>query len=134
MKSTAMIVQRDPLLSQDLQEAFGELGIEVVAVSRDADAAARDAVTHLQPRYIVLDAGLVAGGDGLTLAHYARHHLPEVKLILVTGSEDEDAVKGLRAAAPLGVLRKPVLSVELERLIMNDWKGPPAEAGALARK
>ena len=115
------------LLADDhrlLREAFAQLlqpRCEVVGAVADGRAVL-DAATRLRPDIVVLDIAMPLL-NGLDAARHLRQHMPEVKVIFLTVSEDPDlAAEAFRAGAS-GYLLKNSAASELLRAIEEVSQG-----------
>jgi DNA-binding NarL/FixJ family response regulator len=115
------------LLADDhrlLREAFAQLlqpRCEVVGAVADGRAVL-DAATRLRPDIVVLDIAMPLL-NGLDAARHLRQHMPEVKVIFLTVSEDPDlAAEAFRAGAS-GFLLKNSAASELLQAIEEVFQG-----------
>ena len=110
-----IIADDDPLARRVVKDALQAAGITVVAEA----AGGREAIelsVYYTPDVLLLDV-LMPGIDGLEATRTIHASHPEVRIVLLTASEDEDlGLLGLRAGA-VGFLRKSVDPETLPRIV-----------------
>lgn len=93
-----IVVDDDDVLRGRLRQALQDAGLVVIA---DADNG-RDAIdlaAHFRPDVVVMDV-VMANVDGLSATRAIAQRAPDVRVLLLTGSEDvEIGMVGLRAGA-----------------------------------
>jgi DNA-binding NarL/FixJ family response regulator len=100
-----MLVDDHEMVAQSLRMILEqEVGIEVVAVATSV-ADAFDAVALHHPDVILMDYYL-PDGDGVTLATQIKAIDPGIKIILLTGSDDPQALQRAVQAGCVGYLDK----------------------------
>jgi DNA-binding NarL/FixJ family response regulator len=100
-----MLVDDHDMVAQSLRVILEqEADIDVVAVSNSVAAAVADAATA-RPDVILMDYYL-PDGDGVTATARIMHSHPEIKVILLTGSDDPHALQRAVDAGCLGYLDK----------------------------
>ena len=100
-----MLVDDHNMVAQSLRLTLEHEGdIEVVAVANSV-VDALDAAVRLKPDVIVMDYYL-PDGDGVTAAARIKADQPSVKIILLTGSDDPDALQRAVDVGCLGYLDK----------------------------
>jgi DNA-binding NarL/FixJ family response regulator len=100
-----MLVDDHHMLAQSLRIILDqEDDFEVVAVSSSVAAAIADA-SAFQPDLILMDYYL-PDGDGVTATARIRQEHPEIKVILLTGSDDPQALQRAVDVGCLGYLDK----------------------------
>jgi DNA-binding NarL/FixJ family response regulator len=115
-----LIAAADPLVRRALQTILNGAGFEIVAETASAQTALAGVREH-DPHVALIDV-ILEEGDGLETAEQIVRNSPEVRVIVLSASDDDTkAVKALRAGAR-GYLRK---DIELEAL-------PRAVNGVLA--
>jgi DNA-binding NarL/FixJ family response regulator len=106
-----IIADDDPLVRRLVREALQESGVVVVADASDGREAV-ELVRHYKPDFVVMDAVMPAM-DGIEATRRISALAPGTRVVLLTGSEDDDlGIVGLRAGA-VGYLTKdlPVESI-----------------------
>ena len=86
--------------------------IELVGFAEDGETAIEQ-VKATQPNVVLLDIKL-PGVNGLTVADRINTEFPQVKVIMLSSSEDEDYVRKAMSSSARGYLLKNVSSEELE--------------------
>ena len=107
-----MLVDDHDMLAQSLRMILEqEDDIEVVAVSNSVAAAIADA-SAAQPDVILMDYYL-PDGDGVAATARIRQEHPEIKVVLLTGSDDPQALQRAVDVGCLGYLDKTAPLEEL---------------------
>jgi DNA-binding NarL/FixJ family response regulator len=128
-----MLVEDHDMVAQSLRMILErEPDIEVVAVSKSvADAVTDASVVH--PEVILMDYHL-PDGDGVTATVRIKRDHPEIKVILLTGSDDPQALQRAVDAGCLGYLGKTASLDELATAVRTAAGGHAAiSARDLAR-
>lgn len=93
-----VIADDDPPIRVEIRAALQEDGIVVIAEA----ASGRDAIDlalHFRPDLVLMDV-IMIGMDGITATRAIAERAPEVHVLLLTSSEDEElGLLGLRAGA-----------------------------------
>ena len=110
-----LIVEDEPLITEDLRGHLEEMEYEVCAVCDNAlDAMAEMAVE--KPDLVLLDINLGDGADGVQLAERmnAKHPVP---FIFVTSHADTATLERVKAVRPAGFILKPFDELRLRAQI-----------------
>jgi DNA-binding NarL/FixJ family response regulator len=127
-----LLVDDHALLLEGLQNLLEAHGIEVAGVARDGREAATQAKV-LRPDVILMDVRMPVC-DGLTATRIIKAEMPEIKIvILTTSTEDQDLFEAVKSGA-CGYLLK---SMDADGLVeaLNDLEQdiPPFAPGLAAR-
>ncbi len=124
-----MIVEDDPLLSQDMADAIRAAGAKKVKTLSSV-AAALTAFEKFQPAVLVLDVNLADRGDGWALAELAIQLSPKrPAIVFSTGSPESIPTR----IADMGtLLSKPFPMAVLVKAI-EDQLAPPGLMARLMR-
>ncbi|MDO8748297.1 MAG: response regulator [Candidatus Omnitrophota bacterium] len=95
---------------------FGRREIEVLAVS-NAEEAIKMVVSE-RPKAILLDIKL-EGMDGIETLRRIKELDKQVKVIMVTGREDDEAKQETKRLGAYGFIHKPIELDEVEKLVMK---------------
>jgi DNA-binding NarL/FixJ family response regulator len=95
----------------------GEAGIEVVGSAADGEEALRLA-GELRPRVVLMDISMPVL-DGFEATERIRAELPEVSVLMVTGSAADADVRRAREAGAAGYVTKDRIAEELVRSIRD---------------
>ena len=95
---------------------FGRREIEVLAVS-NAEEAIKMVVSQ-RPKAILLDIKL-EGMDGIETLRRIKELDKQVKVIMVTGREDDQAKQETKKLGAYGFIHKPIELDEVEKLVMK---------------
>ena len=110
-----LIVEDEPLITEDMRGHLEEMEYEVCAVCDNAlDAMAEMAVE--KPDLVLLDINLGDGADGVQLAERmnAKHPVP---FIFVTSHADTATLERVKAVRPAGFILKPFDELRLRAQI-----------------
>jgi DNA-binding NarL/FixJ family response regulator len=119
------IVDDHPMVRMGLTAAINEMAaIELVGEAERADQV-RDLVTEQSPDVLLLDVRL-PDGTGLDVVRWLAEHCPDVKVIMLTMSEDFDTATTALSDGARGYLVKGVGPERLEHSIRA------VHAGAIA--
>jgi len=124
-RSTALrilIVEDEVLIALDYMLALESFGFEVCAVAGTGAEALMHAEAHW-PDAILMDVNIRGDMDGIEAAHRIRDAGIRSSIIFVTAFGDLETVARMKAFAPHGYLRKPVMPEDLERAIIRALKG-----------
>lgn len=127
------IIDADPLFRQGVAATFGaDLRFCVVATGAN-DLDAIEIARARQPDIMLVDR--TAPGCGLTLVAQLKQIRPEVKIVLLTGSENEDHISEAFRAGAHGYVLKRVSGPDLSRTLLAIHAGedyvPPGLAARL---
>jgi YesN/AraC family two-component response regulator len=95
--------------------------IQIVDDAKDGNSAL-DKIALLQPDIVLLDIDM-PGVDGLTVADKINHQFPQVKIIMLSGHDDENYVRKSTQLGAKGYLLKSASSQELEWSIKLVYQG-----------
>jgi DNA-binding response OmpR family regulator len=103
----ALIVEDEPLIALDLQEAMLALGFYVCGVARTQERA-RSLADSEHPDVVLMDVSLEGGREGIEAARWLREAYG-LEVIFVTGSTDRPTLDQIHEQVPgAQVLPKPV--------------------------
>jgi DNA-binding NarL/FixJ family response regulator len=127
-----LIADDHPLFRDGLRSLLEARGIDVVGEAKNG----REAVEHvrrLHPTVVLMDLNMPEV-DGLTATRVLSAEHPEVKVIILTASEDDaDLFEAIKSGA-YGYIFKNLDSDEFFRLLDGVARGEPALTPGLARK
>ncbi|MFI4932649.1 MAG: response regulator, partial [Burkholderiales bacterium] len=127
-----MIVEDDPLLRENLRVLLGgEPGLAVVACCDSAEAAL-EALAAARPDTMLSDLGL-PGMSGLELIGRAKERAPELDILVLTISEDRDAVFAALRAGACGYIVKGASPRELVEALVEVAQGGAPMSPKIAR-
>ena len=138
MEHISLLIVDDHELVRTRLKATIELedGIEVVGEAADAQAAVDQAIAH-QPTVVLMDVRL-GEIDGIEACRRIRETLPDVAVVMLTSSGDEDTVVSSVLVGAVGYLLKNVRREELLKAIRAAANGeslldPSVTRGVLDR-
>ena len=100
-----MVVDDHPIMRDGLRHALEASGrFEVVGQAEDGEEAVRT-VEGLGPDVIVMDV-MMPGKDGIDACREIMERLPDTRVLMLTASNEEDAVVEAVAAGATGYLQK----------------------------
>ena len=128
-----VLVADDHTLFRDgLRSLLEARRVDVVGEARNGREAV-DETRRLQPDVVLMDLDMPEL-DGLAATRLISAHQPEVKVVILTASEeDADLFEAIKSGAQ-GYLFKNLAADELFRLLEGVGRGEPALTPALARK
>src|SRR5919204_610255 len=127
-----LIADDHPLFRDGLRSLLEARGIEVVGEARNGREAV-DLARRLRPDVTLMDLSMPEMG-GLDATRLISAEQPEVKVVILTASEDDaDLFEAIKSGAQ-GYLFKNLASDEFFRLLDGVERGEPALSPALARK
>lgn len=100
-----LVVEDEYFAGLEIEAALAEAGYDVVGVARSAAEAIRIARSS-NPRLVLMDVRLAAGGDGIDAA-CEIFNAHGVRSIFATAQHDPATQARAQAAAPIGWLFKP---------------------------
>jgi NarL family two-component system response regulator LiaR len=125
-----VIADDDPLARRMVRDALQSAGVAVIGEAADGREAVELAL-HYRPDVVLMDV-LMPGIDGITAAGQIRDQAPEVRIVMLTTSDDHElALMGLRAGAS-GYLTKDVDVVRLPGILAGVSAGDAALAPRIA--
>ena len=128
-----LIIADDHVLFRDsLKSLLETRGFEVLGVAGDGKEAVETA-RRLRPDVVLMDLSMPEMG-GLEATRHLSTELPEVKVVILTASnEDEDLFRAIKAGAE-GYLLKDLQADRFFALLEGVGRGEPALTPLLARK
>jgi two-component system nitrate/nitrite response regulator NarL len=115
-----------------LRAALQDAGLVVIAEA-DNGRDAIDLALHFRPDVVLMDF-VIPGVDGITATRSIAERAPEVAILLLTSSADEDlGLLGLKAGA-IGHLVKGISMAELIGAVRRVAAGEPVLMPAVARR
>ena len=117
-----MVVDDHPIMRNGLRDALEASGrFEVVGEARDGEEAVRT-VAELNPEVIIMDA-IMPGKDGIDACREIMERLPDIRIMILTASTDEDVVIEAIAAGATGYLQKYSRPEELVETVLDVAEG-----------
>jgi DNA-binding NarL/FixJ family response regulator len=115
---TVLIADDSGLFAAALEAVLsGEAGIEVVGSAADGEEALRLA-EELRPQVVLMDISMPVL-DGFEATERIRADLPEVSVLMVTGSAADADIRRAREAGASGYVTKDRIAEELVRSIRD---------------
>jgi DNA-binding NarL/FixJ family response regulator len=131
-RTRVLIVDDHPLFRAGLESLLGAWGFEVVGEAEDG-AGALAAMEALQPELVFMDINMPEM-SGLEATRAIKARWPDVHIVILTVSDDEqDLIEAVKSGAA-GYLLKNVGQTELEDLISRLGRGEPVISPTLARR
>lgn len=113
---TAVIVEDDFLIADDLRMMCEEAGVTVMDVLGKAKGAV-ERIVGLAPTYLLIDVRLGRHGDGIAVADAVHSEHPSTKLVFVTASSEPPTLDRINAEEPHRVLIKPISGADLREAL-----------------
>ncbi|HEX6865489.1 MAG TPA: response regulator transcription factor [Thermoanaerobaculia bacterium] len=127
-----LIADDHALFRGSLHGLLASRGIDVVGEARDGHAAV-DLARRLQPDIVLMDLDM-PGLDGLAATRLISAEMPQVKVVVLTGSDDDAKLfEAIRSGAQ-GYLNKDLEPQDFFALLEGAGRGEPALSPAVARK
>jgi DNA-binding NarL/FixJ family response regulator len=128
-----ILIADDHVLFRDsLRSLLEARDFEVVGEAGSGDEAVKLAWEH-KPDLVLMDLTM-PGMDGLTATRQLAAELPEIRVVILTASEDEAHLFEAVKAGAKGYLMKNLESEQFFQLLEGVSRGEPALGPALARK
>jgi DNA-binding NarL/FixJ family response regulator len=127
-----MVVDDDPIARRALREALAPGHFELAGEAADGEEAV-DVALAQRPDIVLMDADMPVV-DGVSATVRIRRGAPEVRVVMLAATDDEElAWRGLRAGAS-GFLTKDVTSAALVRAVRGVAHGEAAISRSLAMR
>jgi DNA-binding NarL/FixJ family response regulator len=127
-----LIADDHALFRDSLRALLTARGLEVIGEARDGKEAV-ELARRLRPDVALMDLAM-PGLDGIAATRLISAELPQVKVVVLTGSDEEaDLFEAIKSGAQ-GYLLKNLESKEFFSLLEGVERGEPALSPALARK
>ena len=127
-----LIVDDHPLFRDGLRSLLEVRGIDVVGEASNGREAV-DQARRLQPEVVLMDLDMPEL-NGLAATRLISAQLPDVKVVILTASEDDGNLFEAIKSGAQGYLYKNLDSAEIYRLLEGVAQGEPALTPGLARK
>jgi DNA-binding NarL/FixJ family response regulator len=127
-----LIADDHTLFRDSLRSLLTARGFEVIAEAGDGREAV-ELARRLQPDVILMDLGM-PGIDGLAATRLISAEVPQVKVVILTASDDDAKLFEAIKSGAQGYLLKNLESREFFSLLEGVSRGEPALTPALARK
>ncbi len=127
-----LIADDHALFRDSLRSLLEAHGYEVVAEARHGREAV-DLARKLKPEVVLMDLTMPEM-DGLTATKYISAELPEVKVVVLTASDDDANLFEAIKSGAKGYLLKDLQSKQFFGLLEGVRRGEPALTPSLARK
>lgn len=119
-----VIADDDPLARRVVRDALQEAGFTVVADATNGREAV-ELVVHYRPELVLMDV-VMPEMDGIAAAKVIRERAPEVRVVILSVTADDDlGVLAIRAGA-CGYVTKDVDVIELAAMLEGVAAGEPA--------
>ena len=118
--SKLLIVDDETDIREFAKSFFKKRGIEVTTAS--SGKVALDLIASENPDLVLLDVRMEEI-TGIEVLRKIRATNNSVKVIMVTGVEEEETVKEARRLGVIGYVHKPLVLEELEQVVLKELKG-----------
>jgi len=112
-----LIVDDEIDIREFARNFFKKRGIEVFTAAGGPEA--QDIIQHEKPDLVLLDVRMEEF-TGVELLRRLRQSQNQVKVIMVTGVEDESVINETKALGITGYIHKPLVLEELEKVVMKE--------------
>lgn len=127
-----LIADDDPLARRALRDALQEAGCAVAADATDGQEAVELAL-HYRPDVVLMDVGLPRI-DGIAAMRQILEQAPEVRVVMLSRSNDEDSGLLALGAGASGYLSKDIDLTSLPRAMRGVIEGEAAVSRALTMR
>lgn len=127
-----LLVDDHSLFREGMANLFAAHGINVVGMAGDGFEAL-EKVRNLRPDVVLMDI-YMAGCNGLVATRLIKAEMPEVKIVMLTASEEDDSLFEAIKSGACGYLLKKLQAQELLDLLAALEKDEPPLAPGLAMK
>jgi DNA-binding NarL/FixJ family response regulator len=127
-----LLVDDHPLFKEGLRNLLAARGIEVVGTARDGYEAL-DRARQLHPDVILMDIKMPRC-DGLTATRLIKTEIPEVAIVMLTTSDDDDSLFEAIKSGASGYLLKSLDADRFFELLSGVAMGEPALSPELAAR
>lgn len=127
-----LLVDDHSLFREGMASLLGTHGIQVIGVA-DNGLEALEKTRSLKPDIILMDI-YMKGCDGLAATRLIKAEMPEVKIVMLTASEEDDNLFDAIKSGACGYLLKKLQAKELLELLAALEKDEPPLAPGLAMK
>ncbi len=127
-----IICDDDPLVRRLVRDALHVAGIVVIAEASSGREAI-DLTRHYRPDVVLMDVAM-PGMDGIEATRRIAAHVPGARVVMLTGSQDDElALRGLRAGA-VGYLSKNASVEAIPQALRDASTGEAAISGQLSMR
>ena len=127
-----LLVDDHALFREGMASLFAAHDIEIVGMAGDGLEALEKA-RNLKPDVILMDV-YMSGCDGITATRLIKAEMPQVKVVMLTASEEDDNLLEAIKSGACGYLLKKLHAKELLDLFKDLERGEPPLAPGLAMK
>jgi DNA-binding LytR/AlgR family response regulator len=113
--TSVLVVEDSPTQARLLSTCLLQLGLPLLGPAATADAALALCATTW-PALAVIDLGLEASNDGVTLAQQLQQQA-SIPLLFISATDDTELLARARALQPVAILPKPFTVTSLRRMI-----------------
>ena len=127
-----VLVDDHPMFRQGLRTLVEDLGVTVVAEAGDGEAGVAAVLEH-RPDVVFMDLQM-PGVSGVEATRQLTSRLPDVKVLVLTMVEDDQAVFAAVQAGALGYLLKGAGQDEISRALVSVAEGHAVYGPEVARR
>lgn len=109
-----LIVDDNASLRQLLASLFTNAGHEIVAIVEDGSERVEAEIARTRPDIVCLDYNL-PGRDGITILQSIQTIAPQIDVLFMTASDEDDVAERAADAGASGFIRKPFGQVQIVR-------------------
>jgi DNA-binding LytR/AlgR family response regulator len=128
-KIQILVVEDDPIISEDLQGIISDFGYTALEPVADASSALK-AIRTYKPDLCLLDIHLGSEIDGIRLSKMIRDEWG-IPFVFLTAFNDRDTIEKIKETGAKGYLVKPVnehnLQAAIEMALVKDDNEPPVD-------
>ena len=117
--SKLLIVDDESDIREFARSFFKKRGVDVFTASGGRQAL--EIIAKESPSLVLLDVRMEEM-TGIEVLRELRKTNPLVKVIMVSGVEDEETIKEAKSLAVIGYIHKPLILEELEKIVLAELK------------
>ena len=114
-----MIVDDEPDVREFAKNFFSKRKLEVTTAADGAEAIS--VAREFNPDVVMLDVRM-EGMDGLEALGKLKEINKDMRVIMVTGVNDSEAMQKAKELGAIGYIHKPLILEELEKVVMSEIK------------
>lgn len=111
-----VIVEDDLIVARFLQAACESAGYIVAGIARDAKTACATIVAE-RPGSVLMDVRLIGERDGVDVALETHKTQPDLRVIYITGSNEQETMNRIMSDHPYQILIKPVSAAQISNAL-----------------
>lgn len=120
-KKRLLVVDDEKEICNFVKMFFEQRGVKVLQASNAGEAVA--AASGFQPHVVLLDVMMKGSEDGLTTLPRILQVVPDAKVLMTTGVDDEISIVRAKSLGACDYITKPLVLEDLEATVFRYLKG-----------